>query len=200
MHLFHRLRERHHARHHHHRHDFSPRGFGRGHGHSDFDWGGEHGGRKRRQRFFEGDELRLVLLKLIADQPRHGYDLIRAVEELTSGNYVPSAGVVYPALSVLQDLGFIESTDSSAARKAFAATAEGKQELTAQKKKVAELLARLSALAAPRDGVDLAPIRRAMENLRAALRHSLGGGNFSKDKLHAVAAIIDEAVQRIERL
>ena len=62
----------------------------------------------RARRMFEGGELRLVLLKLIADEPRHGYDLIRAIEELTGGEYAPSPGVVYPTLTLLQDMGLIE--------------------------------------------------------------------------------------------
>ncbi len=74
------------------------------------DWGGGGGGRGRggRRRMFDAGELRLVLLKLIADQPRHGYDLIRAIEELTHGAYAPSPGVVYPTLTMLQDMGLIE--------------------------------------------------------------------------------------------
>jgi DNA-binding PadR family transcriptional regulator len=196
MHIFHRLRER--QRHGGH-HEFSPRGH-HGHGPFGFDWDGDHGGRKRRQRLFDGDELRLALLKLIADQPRHGYDLIRAIEELTGGNYIPSAGVVYPALSVLQDLGHIEGADAANARKVFTATPEGLAELAAQAQKVAELFARLAALATTREGFDAAPIRRAMENLRNVLRHRLSSGDADKNTLYEVAAILDEAVQRIERL
>ena len=64
-------------------------------------------GRGRRRMFGSG-ELRLVLLKLIADEPRHGYDLIRAIEELTGGDYAPSPGVVYPTLTMLADMGLIE--------------------------------------------------------------------------------------------
>src|SRR3954468_7189256 len=71
-----------------------------------FDWdfeGGSPGwGRGRGRRpVVESGELRLVLLKLIADEPRHGYDLIRAIEELTGGEYAPSPGVVYPTLTLL---------------------------------------------------------------------------------------------------
>ena len=67
---------------------------------------GEHGeGRGGRRRVFELGESQLVLLKLIADQPRHGYDLIRAIEEMTDGAYAPSPGVVYPTLTMLQDMG-----------------------------------------------------------------------------------------------
>src|SRR6185436_4901039 len=73
---------------------FGPRGpFGRGWGGWDSDWGGSGWGGGRRGRMFEPGELRLVLLKLIADQPRHGYDLIRAIEEMTHGTYAPSPGV-----------------------------------------------------------------------------------------------------------
>ncbi|MFX5622468.1 PadR family transcriptional regulator, partial [Acinetobacter baumannii] len=54
------------------------------------------GGRGGRRRMFDGSELRLILLKLIADTPRHGYDLIREIESLTGGAYAPSPGVVYP--------------------------------------------------------------------------------------------------------
>ena len=66
------------------------------------------GGGGAARRMFDGGELRLVLLKLIADEPRHGYDLIRAIEELTGGAYAPSPGVVYPTLTMLDEMGLIE--------------------------------------------------------------------------------------------
>src|SRR5215213_8788664 len=85
------------------------RGFGFGPGGFRFDvgegpggWGGRRHGRRHRKRMFEGGELRLVLLKLIADEPRHGYELIKAIEDLTEGEYSPSPGVVYPALNMLE--------------------------------------------------------------------------------------------------
>jgi len=78
-------------------------------------WGGGRRGRRTR-RMFESGELRLVLLKLIADEPRHGYDLIRAIEELTGGEYAPSPGVVYPTLTLLQDMGLIEEAPGEGAR------------------------------------------------------------------------------------
>ena len=89
---------------------FGPRGWGGG-GWEGGDWSAEFGrgrGGRGKRRMFESGELRLVLLKLIADQPRHGYDLIRAIEELTHGSYAPSPGVVYPTLTMLQDMGLIQ--------------------------------------------------------------------------------------------
>src|SRR5882724_60656 len=131
--------------------------------------GGEHGeGRGgRRRRVFDSGELQLVLLKLIADQPRHGYELIRAIEDLTGGSYVPSPGVVYPTLTLLQETGHIEEATSEGQRRPFAVTEEGTAELAAKKGEVDALLARLAELAAARQRTDGAPIRRAMENLRS---------------------------------
>jgi len=181
--------------------EFGPRG-GRGHGHRGgrFDHDEERGEGRGRRRFFDSAELRLILLKLIGDQPRHGYDLIGAIDGLTGGNYVPSPGVIYPALSMLEDQNHIQAVASEGSRKAFSITAEGQSELAANAEKVEALFARLRALAATRDSIDSAPIRRAMENLRTALRNRLGGGDVAKDTLHDIAAILDEAAQRIERL
>ena len=199
----HHPREHHHDRHHHSRHhdrhgfQFGPRGPSH---RPFFDGFDERGEGRGRRRLFDSADLRLVLLKLIAEQPRHGYDLIRAIEELTGGSYVPSAGVVYPALSVLQDLNHIEGAGPEGTRKAFAATTDGIAELAANEEKVTALFARLAALAAPREDADSAPVRRAMGNLHAVLRHRLHQGGTEKNTWHDIAAILDEAAQRIERL
>ena len=180
-------------------HHPGPRGSGRSG--SDSGWGREHGeGRGGRRRVFEASELRLVLLKLIADQPRHGYDLIRATEELTGGGYVPSPGVIYPTLSMLEEMGQIEKAKSDGPRKAFTVTEEGIALLAAEKDMVEALFARLGKLATRRERTDGAPIRRAMDNLRAVLMHRLGREDVDADTLHAAVAILDDAAQRIERL
>ena len=113
----------------------------------DFDFGrGGRGGRRGgrgRKRMFESGELRLVLLKLIADEPRHGYDLIRAIEELTGGEYAPSPGVIYPTLTLLQDMGLIEEAEAEGPRKPFQATREGRDHLEEKREEVEALLERL---------------------------------------------------------
>ncbi len=167
-------------------------GFGRGMGR-----GGEGGGRRR---VFDGGELRLVLLKLIEDAPRHGYDLIRAIEEMTGGGYAPSPGVIYPTLTLLGDMGLIEEAKSDGAKKQFAITDAGKAELVAKADEVTALLNRLSEMGKQRAKTDGAPIRRAMGNLRAVLQNRLGDDDVTADTLHDVAAILDDAAQKIERL
>ncbi len=169
----------------------------------EFSWDMGEGGRSqsrggRRRRMFDSDELRLVLLKLIADQPRHGYDLIRDIEERTGGAYAPSAGVVYPTLTLLDEMALIEAV-SEGSRKQFAATDAGRAHLEERADEVAALMKRLDALGEQRARVDRAPIRRATANLFAALAHRVASGD-TENLAHEIAEVIDEAARKIERL
>lgn len=194
-------------RHHHQERGCGPRGFfamTRGFGRHGFGRGfsgeafGERGGGRRRM--FESGELRLVLLKLISDQPRHGYDLIRAIEELTGGAYAPSPGVVYPTLTMLQDMGHIDEQKSEGARKAFAITPEGAAHLAENKAEVDAIMAKLASLAAEREKFDGVTVRRAMLNLRMAIRGRLMQEGADKATMREVTAILDEAARKIESL
>jgi DNA-binding PadR family transcriptional regulator len=165
-------------------------------------FGGWSGGRRgrRARRMFEGGELRLVLLKLIADEPRHGYDLIRAIEDMTGGEYAPSPGVVYPTLTLLQDMGLIEEAAGKGPRKSFEATDEGRQYLEERTDEVESLFERLRDLA-PRAENNAGPaIGRAVRNLMTALGHRLKSEGFDEDLFLEIAAILDEAAQKIERV
>jgi DNA-binding PadR family transcriptional regulator len=149
---------------------------------------------------FESGELRLVLLKLIADEPRHGYDLIRAIEEITGGEYAPSPGVVYPTLTLLQDMGLIEEAAGEGPRKPFQVTDEGRAYLAEREEEAEALFERLRELA-PREEHTAGPaIGRAVKNLMTALRHRVGREGLNDELLHEIAAILDEAAQRIERV
>src|SRR4051812_6646759 len=86
-------------------------------------WGGRHaeggdrhgerheGRRSRFGRFFEHGDLRFVMLALLDEQPRHGYELMKELEERTGGAYRPSPGVVYPTLALLEDEALIRQSD-----------------------------------------------------------------------------------------
>jgi DNA-binding PadR family transcriptional regulator len=170
--------------------------------HFDFGDEGWSGGRRgrRARRMFESGELRLVLLKLIADEPRHGYDLIRAIEELTGGEYAPSPGVVYPTLTLLQDMGFIEEAPGEGPRKAFQATAEGRAHLEERAEEIEALFERLTDLKPRAENMAGPAIGRAIKNLMTALSHRVGRDGLDEELLHEIAAILDEAAQRIERV
>lgn len=190
------------------RRDGAGRGWGRGFG-GDFGAafgggegprGGRHGGGRGRGRMFAGGELRLLLLKLIGDETRHGYELIKAIEELTGGNYAPSPGVVYPTLSLLLDEGMIAERADDSPRKAFAITAEGEIELASRLAEAEALIARLIALNEQDDARRAPPIARAVGNLFTALRDRATGGDLDRDTILGVAEILDEAARKIERL
>lgn len=154
----------------------------------------------RRRRVFDGGELRLVLLKLLEDQPRHGYDLIREIEALSGNAYAPSPGVVYPTLTLLGDMGLVEEVKSEGAKKQLTITADGRQHLAERHTEVAAAMARLAALAAFTEKTDAAPVRRAMQNLKMALQQRLGEASADKDTAFDIAALIDEVARKVERL
>jgi len=174
-------------------------GFGGRFGGDDFGdgpFGPRHG---RRGRMFGTGELRLLLLHLLADGERHGYDLIKAIGELSGGNYAPSPGVVYPTLSLLVDEGLIAEVGGDGARKAFTATEAGRTEAQQRADEAAAIVARLEAIAEQRGREASPPVMRAMANLKLALRQRAMAG-LETDIAHQVADILDEAARRIERL
>ena len=177
---------------------FGPGGF-----HFDFGdgpgggWGGHRG--RDRKRMFEGGKLRLVLLKLIADQPRHGYELIKAIEELTEGEYAPSPGVVYPTLTMLEDMGLIREQKSKDSKKVFEATDEGRAHLEENEDEVDELIEKLEGHGRTRRHGQRPEIGRAIGNLMTALRNRIAAEGWNEELLEEVIDVLDEAAQRIER-
>jgi DNA-binding PadR family transcriptional regulator len=168
---------------------------GRGHGRR-----GERpeDGRGRR-RMFEGGELRLVMLLMMETEPRHGYDIIRDIETRTGGAYAPSPGIVYPTLTLLEDLGQVEARASEGAKKLYAITPAGVEHLSAHRAEAEAALARLDALGRKDEALEEGPVYRAISNLKAVLRQRFSGP-VSRELQLAVADEIDEAARKIERL
>ena len=148
----------------------------------------------------ERGEIRYLVLDAIKERPRHGYEVIQHIEERAKKSYRPSPGVIYPTLTLLQDMGRIEEATAAGPRKAFAITADGTAELEAKKPEVEALFARLAELAAQRERTDGGPVRRAMGNLRTVLLDRLSRDGVQSETMHEVAAILDEAARKIERL
>lgn len=172
-------------------------GFGGPFGGSSGDWDGEGG---PRGRVFASGELRLFLLHLLAGADRHGYELIKAVEELTGGAYAPSPGVVYPTLSLLVDEGLIAEVPGEGARRAFTLTEAGRAEIAARAEAIGTIAARLAGLAAAQGRGRNPVLARAMANLHLAVRNRARQGDSPADITHQIADILDEAARRIERL
>jgi DNA-binding PadR family transcriptional regulator len=210
---------RHHLFHqHHHDHPwFSSRHGHGGHGGRP-DRGGHPGGfgfsddgGLPRGRKLSSDDLQLLLLALIAEQPSHGYELIKALETRSNGFYAPSPGMMYPALACMEDLGWV-TIQLEGTRKRYALSDEGRAHLDANRERVDMLLARLrqaaqkmdlmrSALAEGEEGPGgrgawSAELADARHVLKRALMTRAGA---SLDEQRRIAAILVRAAADIEQ-
>jgi DNA-binding PadR family transcriptional regulator len=166
---------------------------------------GGSGGRshRRKRRVFGSGELRLALLMLIGDESRHGYELIKAIGEMTGGNYEPSPGAVYPTLQLLADEGVIteaKAKKGDEAKKSFEITKSGEEELADREDEVAKIVAKLTAMSGSEEQNRAPELFRAMGNLAGVLKHKYRGGGFDAKDVEEIVDIIDDAAKRIERL
>lgn len=176
---------------------------GRGRGRGRFpegDIGEQRGG----GRLFKHGGLKFVLLHLLSEKPAHGYELIKIVEERLGGGYSPSPGTVYPTLTLLEEQGYLasQSTGDAGNRKSYSLTDEGKAFLQENKPLVDAMLERLNG--SP-DGAGMranrpAPVSRAIENLKTAIRLRLSGSELTAEQANAFAAILDHAAQQVEKI
>lgn len=212
---------RHHHNHHHHHEHHAHHDHGHGHDHHRGDRHdaaprhrgggphGVHGGRGRgpggfgfdgddglpRGRKLSSDDLQLLLLALIADTPSHGYELIKALETRSNGFYVPSPGMMYPALACMEDRGHVD-IQLEGKRKRYAVSDEGREHLAANRERADSMLARLDQAA------------QKMERMRSAMAEGEGGDARWTDEfadarralrraLHAHAGATPEEQRRI---
>ena len=132
------------------------RGFGGRHG-----WGGRQGGDDdilRTGRMLAQGDLRLIALALIDEQPRHGYDIIKALEEKTSDWYSPSPGIVYPTLTYLEEIGQL-TAQPEGSKKLYTITEDGRTHLAQNRDLVDAVMKRLAFI-----GEKAARIRERMES------------------------------------
>lgn len=173
----------------------------RRHAHGVFGFGGHRGGSRggRRGRIFDHGELRYVLLHLIAEKPRHGYELIKAIEEQFGGMYSPSPGVIYPTLTLLEELGYLRPETTDGARKLYSITPEGTAFMDANRTLVDTIIGRMTAAGKAYGGGPAPEIRRAFHNLQLALSIRLGKGPVGDEQVRAITDALDRAATEIER-
>jgi DNA-binding PadR family transcriptional regulator len=152
----------------------------------------------REGRMFDSGDLRLVILALVAEKPRHGYEIIKELSERVGGGYSPSPGVVYPTLTMIEDMGYATAAQDQGGRKLYTLTAEGETFLAANRAQVDAIFARLDGANSDRHG-DIAPLLRAMENLRMAVRLRVRRRDATPAQIQAIADALDAAVKTIER-
>ncbi len=134
-----------------------PFGFGAALGHGDHALHGFRSGRK-----LGADDLQLVILALLEEKPRHGYEIIKALEERSGGFYSPSPGTIYPALTYLEELGYAR-VEVEGAKKSYHITDAGRDKLDERRAFAEAMFAQLRWIARRMQGV-----RRAFGGTRAA--------------------------------
>jgi DNA-binding PadR family transcriptional regulator len=152
----------------------------------------------RRRRMFDQGDVRLVILKLISEKLSHGYEIIKAIEDRLGGAYAPSPGVVYPALTLLEEQGFISVESTDGPRKLYAITPEGGSELERNRALVEAIFGRIADINARHGGGPAPQILRAMENLKLALRLRLSQGPLSAEQVAKISDILDGAAKGVE--
>lgn len=175
-----------------------PFGEGFGPGGPGFGPGGPRRGRGRPGKALEQGDLRWLALDLIAEEPRHGYDIIKAIEEALSGHYAPSPGAVYPLLTMLEETGLIEA-EAQGAKKLYRLTGAGGAEVLANAAAIAAAKARLGEARERFGGAPAPELVRALGNLRAAVQVRMAKGDLSGEALATVTAALDRAAGEIER-
>jgi DNA-binding PadR family transcriptional regulator len=132
----------------------------------------------RAARMLASADLQLIVLALVDEKPRHGYEIIKALEERSHGVYTPSPGVVYPALTYLEEMGFAIS-EAEANKKLYQITDSGKEHLAKNRALVDETLEQLS-----RFGRRMARVQKQFAEEEAENDFEYEGSRASRDQWH----------------
>lgn len=157
---------------------------------------------RQLKRMFDHGDLRVLLLSMIAAKPSHGYEIIRGIDEASSGLYVPSPGVIYPTLTLLEEQDLVVANIAEKGRKNYSITPEGSAFLAENQeteKNIQNKLAYARDLSQNAGGVS-EEIEFAVGKLKAVLRHKLVLKQLSVEKAQRIAFILNEAVEKIEAI
>lgn len=156
-----------------------------------------HGHRKKPM--FEKGALKYLILDLISAKPRHGYDIIRELEESSGGCYSPSPGTIYPTLQMLEDLGYIVVRQENG-KKINEITDDGRAYLDTHKDMVKQHRERMAECFGPTGSAEFGAMMHEMKSLFQHVAHSGRQGNTSPEKAAAIREVLDKAKVEIETI
>jgi DNA-binding PadR family transcriptional regulator len=163
-----------------------PGGFGRGFG-------------EGRGRMFDAGDMKLVILRLLADQPSYGYQLIKTMEQRLAGGYTPSAGVIYPTLTMLEEEGFATATTENN-KKVYSVTPEGIEHLEANKEKIGQLFVRLEETGRGFERGRSPEMMKAFMNLKGAVMARVLRESVTSEQIRKITEAINAAAKAIDEL
>jgi DNA-binding PadR family transcriptional regulator len=170
-------------------------------------WGGGPGGAAsggrqggfRGGRMFEQGDLKYVILQLLSEKPRHGYDIIKALEDRLGGTYSPSPGAVYPTLTMLEDMGYAREMTGDGGKKVFEITPEGRAYLEQNKGSVDEIFDRIAGFATSFFGPPMVEIHQAFKKVARAT-YATATHMKDADQLRRIRELLDRAATEIEAI
>jgi DNA-binding PadR family transcriptional regulator len=151
-----------------------------------------------RERLFDSGELKLVILKLLGEQPSYGYQLMKAMEERLAGGYTPSAGVIYPTLTLLEEEGLAASAIAEGNKKVYSLTEEGRQFVEANKERIGEVFERIEAVGQRFERRRTPELMEAFANLRHAVMGRMWRRNITPEQVKKIAEAVNAAARAIE--
>jgi DNA-binding PadR family transcriptional regulator len=166
-------------------------------------WGapGGRGGRSSRgARMFGHGDLKYVILQLLDEKPRHGYEIIKELEDRFGGLYSPSPGTVYPTLTMLEDLGYAKSVAEEGGKRIYEITAEGKTYLGENKSTVEDIFERIADFGSMFFSAPMGRVNGAVRDLARSVYASATRGERDADRLEKIAAILDRARREVDEL
>jgi DNA-binding PadR family transcriptional regulator len=161
--------------------------------------GGRHGRRGHRGgRIFEQGDLKYVILQLLEEKPRHGYDIIKELEERFAGTYSPSPGTVYPTLAMLEDMGYARGQTEESGRKIYEITPEGKAYLEENRGTVTDIFDRIADVGTSIFSTEMMELTQAFKKLGWVTYSNAPKLSRDAEKLKSVREILDRAAREIE--
>jgi len=148
---------------------------------------------------FESGEMKFVILRLIREKPRHGYEVMKALEEKFRGHYTPSAGSVYPTLQLLEDEGFVRAVDTDG-KKVYHITPEGEQYLDAHRDVLDEIFERVRETVRDFTGGGLGEVQGAFAQLAGTTFRRAWRLGPNDPSLKRVAEILKKAANDIDEV
>ena len=163
-------------------------------------FGGPRGGprhSRRRYQMFESGEMKYVILRLIKEKPRHGYEVIKALEERMAGCYTPSAGTVYPTLQLLEDQGYVLIVEQDG-KKIYHITPEGERFLDEHKSTLDDIADRVRDAVRGFAGGAMGDLNQAFTQLASLAYRKAWQAGPDDERTRRIVEVMRRAVSEIE--
>lgn len=163
-------------------------------------WGGRgrsRGGPFGGGRMFDQGHLKFVILRLLEEKPRHGYEIIKEIEERFGGTYSPSPGTVYPTLTLLEDLGYARAMPEESGKKIYEITDEGRKHLAENQPLTDDIFSKIEEFAQSIFGEPMMDVNRGLKNVASAIYGAKRSGRTA-EQVKKIREILDQAAKDID--